>query len=146
MIFSKALKCSKEDGSKIALVNPKPISTLVLPWEPLIDSTTHNSILNVLSGPSELVQMKLLYSTCVPILMYASDVVCFPGKEIQSLHVAVNDTIRRIFSYHRWGSIRTLRESLGYLSITDIFAKRKRVFDKRLPQIGNAVLSFFARN
>ena len=37
MIFSKALKRSKEDGSKIALVNPKPIPTLVLPWKPLID-------------------------------------------------------------------------------------------------------------
>ena len=60
-----------------------------------------NSILNVLSGPSELVQMKLLYSTCVPILMYASDVVCFPGKEMQSLHVAVNGAIRKIISYHR---------------------------------------------
>ena len=100
IFFSKASKRSKEDGSKIALVNPKPIPTLVLPWEPLKDSTTHNSILNVLSGPSELVQMKLLYSTCVPILTYASDVVCFPGKEMQLLHVAVNDAIRRIFSYH----------------------------------------------
>ena len=37
MIFSKASKRSKEDGSKIALVNPKPIPTLVLPWKPLID-------------------------------------------------------------------------------------------------------------
>ena len=62
----------------------------------------------------------------------ASDVVSFPGKEMQSLHVAVNDAIRMIFSYHRCKNI----------SITDIFAKRKRVFDKRLSQIGNAVLSF----
>ena len=105
-----------------------------------------NSILNVLSGPSEVVQMKLLYSTCVPILTYSSDVISFPGKEMQSLHVAVNDAIRKIFAFHRWESIKTLRESLGYLSITEIFAKRKRVFDERLPQIGNALLSFLARN
>ena len=105
-----------------------------------------NSILNVLNGPSEIVQMKLLYSTCVPIVTYASDVITFPCKEMQSLHVAVNDAIRKIFSYNRWESIRTLRESLGYFSITEIFAKRKRSFDTRLPQIGNALLSFLARN
>ena len=105
-----------------------------------------NSILNVLSGPSEIVQMKLLYSVCVPIVTYASDVITFPCKEMQSLHVAVNDAVRKIFSYQRWESIRSLRESLGYKSITDIFAKRKLIFEKRLPQIGNALLSFLARN
>ena len=105
-----------------------------------------NSILNVLKGPSEIVQMKLLYSTCVPIVTYASDVITLPYREMQSLHVAVNDAVRKIFSYHRWESIRSLRESLGYLSITDIFSKRKRTFENRLPQIGNALLSFLARN
>ena len=65
---------------------------------------------------------------------------------MRSLHVAVNDAIRKIFSYHRWESIRTLRESLGYLSVTDIFAKRKHIFETRLPQVGNALLSFLARN
>ena len=105
-----------------------------------------NSVLNVLNGPSEIVQMKLLYSVCVPIITYASDVITFPYKEMQSLHVTVNDAIHRIFSYHRWESIRTLRESLGYLSVTDLFEKRKHFFNNRLPQIGNSVLSFLSRN
>ena len=101
-----------------------------------------NSILNVLGGPSEVVQMKLLYNVCVPIMTYACDVISFPGKEMESLHVACNDAIRKVFSYHRWESIKTLRESFGYLSITEIFAKRKRHFENQLPHIGNAVLSF----
>ena len=105
-----------------------------------------NSILNVLHGPSETVQMKLLYSVCIPIITYASDVITFPYKDMHSLHVAVNDSIRRIFSYQRWESIKTLRESFGYLSVTDLFAKRKRTFENRLPQIGNPVLSFLSRN
>ena len=105
-----------------------------------------NSILNVLHGPSETVQMKLLYSVCIPIITYASDVITFPYKDMHSLHVAVNDTIRRIFSYQRWESIKTLRESFGYLSVTDLFAKRKRTFENRLPQIGNPVLSFLSLN
>ena len=105
-----------------------------------------NSILNVLHGPSETVQMKLLYSVCIPIITYASDVITFPYKDMHSLHVAVNDAIRRIFSYQRWESIKTLRESFGYLSVTDLFAKRKRTFENRLPQIGDPVLSFLSRN
>ena len=105
-----------------------------------------NSILNVSGGPSENVLMKLLYSVCVPIITYAFDVIVLHHKERQSLHVAVNDAIRKIFSYHRWESIKTLRESFGYLSITEIFAKRKRSFENQLPQIGNTVLSFLSRN
>ena len=86
--------------------------------------------------------MKLLYSVCVPIITYAAEVVNFPHKEMESLHVAVNDAIRKIFSYHRWKSIRTLRGSLGYLSITELFAKRKRKFESQLPHLGNAVLTY----
>ena len=89
--------------------------------------------------------MKLLYSICVPIITYASDVIDYPHRELESLHVAVNDAIRKIFSYHRWESIRTLRMSLGYLSVTEIFAKRKKSFESKLPQIGNAVLSSLSR-
>ena len=71
----------------------------------------------------------LLYNICVPVLSYASDVVVFHHREMESLHVAVNDLIRRIFSYNRWESIRTLRESFGYLSLTEIFAKRELSFE-----------------
>ena len=100
-----------------------------------------NSILSALNGPSEHVRMKLLYSICVPIVTYACDVVDYHGRELESLHVAVNDAIRKIFSYNRWESIKTLRESFGYLSVTETFAKRKRSFENCLPQIGNSFLS-----
>ena len=55
-----------------------------------------NSVLNVMRKPSQVVLMKLLYSICVPILTYACDVATYHYKEKQSLHVAVNDAIRRI--------------------------------------------------
>ena len=100
-----------------------------------------NSILNTLRGPSNYVLMKLLYSICVPIITYAADVVEYHNSELLSLHVAVKDAIRKIFSYNRWESIRTLRDSYGYLSVTQIFAERKISFEKKLPQIGNAFLS-----
>ena len=85
--------------------------------------------------------MKLLYSICVPNVTYACDVVVYHCREMESLHVAVNDAIRRIFSYNRWESIRTLRESFGYHSVTEIFAKRKLSFERRLAKIGNTFLA-----
>ena len=93
-----------------------------------------NSILNVLKRPSELVLI------CVPNLTYACEVANYYHKEKESLHVAVNDAIRRIFSYNCWESIRTLRSSLGYLSVTEIFAKRKANFEHGLLAIENSIL------
>ena len=99
-----------------------------------------NSILNVIKKPSQPVLMKLLYTICVPNLTYACEVTNYHYREKESLHVALNDAIRRIFSYHRWESIKTLRESFGYQSITEIFAKRKAKFEALLPSIGNQTL------
>ena len=101
-----------------------------------------NSILNVLNGPSEDVQMRLLYSICVPCLTYACDVVDYSCKDKQSLHVALNDAIRKIFGYNRWQSIKDIRESFGFLSVTEIFAKRKSKFELSLPHSGNSLLTF----
>ena len=104
-----------------------------------------NSILNVLNKPSEDVQMKLLYSICVPCATYACDVIDYSNKDKQSLHVALNDAIREIFGYDRWQSIKDIRESFGYQSITEIFAKSKTNFERSLPSIGNSVLTFLQK-
>ena len=101
-----------------------------------------NPILNVLNKPSEDVQMKLLYSVSVPCLTYACDVVEYSNRDKQSLHVAVNDAIRKIFGFNRWQSVKEIRESFKYLSITEIFAKRKSNFERSIPSIGNSLLTF----
>ena len=77
-----------------------------------------NSILNVIRSPNVDVQMKLLYSICIPNLTYACEVVSYDDNDMRSLHVAANDAIRKIFGYDRWQSIRTLRDSRGYSSVT----------------------------
>ena len=99
-----------------------------------------NTILNVLNKPSELVLMKLLYSSCVPILTYGCEVKRHTGREMTSLDVALNDCIRKVFGYNRWESTRELRRSLGYESITEIFAKRNTRFLNGLFRTGNSVL------
>ena len=53
-----------------------------------------NSILNVLNKPSEQIQMRLLYSCCVPILSYGCEVKVISCKEMTSMNTAINDCIR----------------------------------------------------
>ena len=88
-----------------------------------------------------LVYMKILYAISVPHLSYGCDVIEFSAKEMNRLHVALNDAIRKIFTFARWESVKILRESFGYLSITEIFAKRKTKFMQRIPSIGNPILT-----
>ena len=62
------------------------------------------------------------------------------GHEMTSLDVALNDCIRKIFGFHRWESTRELRKSLGYESITEIFAMRNSRFLNGISRTGNSVL------
>ena len=91
-----------------------------------------NSILSVLNKPSEEVSMQLLYTNCVVILSYACEVKSFSAKETRDCNTAMNDAIRKIFSFNRWESVRHLRESLGYKSIYEIFAEAKKRFANSL--------------
>ena len=84
--------------------------------------------------------MKMLYATCVPHLTFASDVVYYTASEMQTLNVALNDCIRRIFTYNRWESVRYLRLSFGFPSLIEIFENRSRKFLKQLPTLGNPTL------
>ena len=84
--------------------------------------------------------MKLLYTACVPNLVYACETVEYSTREMNSFDVALNDCIRRIFSYNRWESVRFLRMSFGYPSITDMFFERARRFQSRFSLTRNVSL------
>ncbi len=99
-----------------------------------------NSILNVCKKPDEQIQMHLLYANCVPTLTYACAVKTFPARELMNCNTALNDAIRKIFSFNRWESVRDLRREYGYKSITEIFATAKNSFLKTLPHHSNTVL------
>ena len=87
-----------------------------------------NAILNTLKKPKEEVLMHLLYTNCVPILTYACSAKIYSSKEMRDCNTALNDAIRKIFGFHRWESVRHLREGLGYKSLYDIFAIATRKF------------------
>ena len=87
-----------------------------------------NSILYSRVKPSNIVLMKLLYTNCVPIITYASDIKEFSAADMYRCHVAVNNAIRKVFSFAVWQSIRDLRISHGYKSIYELFSSAKAKF------------------
>ena len=99
-----------------------------------------NSIISSVAKPNEQVSMRLLYSFSVPILTYASEVKQFCYADMHDCNVALNDAIRRIFSYNRWESIRTLRQQLGYTDLYTTFAKRRQIFWSRASTLCNHVI------
>ena len=139
-VYGKELDYAREyKYLGIAVVAGRTFSTTFL--RPLIRfRSSANSILNAPHLSSEPISMRLLYAMCVPHLTYASDVLPCSVRQMHSLNVALNDCIRRIFGYNRWESVRFLRLSFGYPSITDIFDARVRRFFTRLPGIANSVL------
>ena len=75
--------------------------------------------------------MNLLFTNCVLILAYGAEAVEFSNSDMQSFNTAINDAIRRIFSYQRWESTHFLRQSAGFPSIYEIFSRRSEVFLSR---------------
>ena len=100
-----------------------------------------NSIFSVMRKPDELVLMNLLYSNCVPILSYGAETVEFSSKDLRDCNTAINDAIRKIYSYNRWESTRLLRQSLGFPSIYEIFCRRSKAFLNNNLRSRNEVLS-----
>ena len=105
-----------------------------------------NSIVTAVRKPSEQVSMKLLYSFSIPILTYASEVKWFSYSDMYDCHVAVNDSIRKIFKYNRWESIRSLRTQFGFHDLYTLFAMRRKSFLAKLPQMGNTTIASLLTN
>ena len=82
--------------------------------------------------------LRLLFTNCVPILTYACEIKALNGREMMSYDVALNDCIRKIFSYNRWESVRSLRKEFGYDSVSELFTKR--TFYRAIKLTGNPVL------
>ena len=103
-----------------------------------------NSILKCVGKPSEHVLMNLLYSHCVPNLTYCAEVKTLSANDMQKCNVALNDSIRYIFSFNRWESTRFLRQLFNRPNIVEIFHARRKRFSDRNKQSDNSVIRFLA--
>ena len=100
-----------------------------------------NSVLNQLFEPDECIQMCLLYSHCVPCFTYASAIKDYTGRQMSDCNTALNDAIRKIFTFQRWESVRSLREGFGYPALSEMFDKARRKFTLSLSNHGNKTIS-----
>ena len=105
-----------------------------------------NSILNVLMKPDEVVLMHLLETNCIPILSYACSIKSFSARDMSECNIAMNNAIRKIFTFNRWESIRSLREAFGLGSVYDIFAEARKIFLKNLVHHHNSILRTIKNN
>ena len=100
-----------------------------------------NSVLNQIQVPDETILMHLLYSHCVPCFTYASSIKDYTGRQMTDCTTALNNAIRKIFTFHKWESVRSLRESFGYPALCETFAKANRKFVISLPNHNNRTIS-----
>ena len=103
-----------------------------------------NSILHSRVKPDKSVLMKLLYANRIPIITYACAVKELSSADMYHCHVAVNNAIRKVFTFGVWQSIRQLRIDYGYPSIYEIFATAKSKFDASAPTSSNSIVSHLA--
>ena len=103
-----------------------------------------NSILSSVRRPKENVLMQLLFTNCVPKLTYGAAIKDLSSAEMQQYNVALNKSIRRIFGFHHWQSIRQIRECYGFNSIEVLFAKAKTRFFSSLSAHRNGILRFLS--
>ena len=105
-----------------------------------------NSILRSNLIQNELVQMNFLYSHCVPCLTNCAEVKELTNVEMQKCNVALNDSIRLIYSYNRWESTRFLRKELKFPNIIEIFFSRKKSFVEKIRGMNNKVVRCLMRH
>ena len=96
-----------------------------------------NSVLNVQGKPSDDIMMRILYTVCVPTLLYACEAKDPRPGDLTRLNTAVNKAIRKIFGFSYWQGVREMRSLFEYESVTEIFAKRRSNFLQRLPSLNN---------
>ena len=100
-----------------------------------------NSVLNQLRTSDELISMHLLYTHCVPYFSCTAARKEYSSRQMINCTTAINDAIRKIFTFHRWESVRALREGFGYKSFCDIFAKASNKFSSSLTSHHNCTVS-----
>ena len=88
--------------------------------------------------------VRILYSNCVPRLVYGAAVKDLNSNEKHQVNVAVNNAIRRIFGFRQYQSIRQLREFYGFKPIERMFEEAKARFHRALPNHRNGILQFLS--
>jgi len=72
-----------------------------------------NCVFAYYNGLSQLMQLYLQQSFCLPILQYAYGSLRLSDSQIKSLNVCWNTVFRKIFHFNRWESVSSFINGLG---------------------------------
>ena len=116
--------------------------TCLFDYEPSIRSfyRATNSILRSHQKPNQNVLMHLLYSNCMPILTWGSEVKEYADYEFSQMSTAVNSAIRQIFYPCYWQTVSQIREGFRKPSLSEIFSKSKQRFHASLLESANILV------
>ena len=88
--------------------------------------------------PHQNVLIHLLFTNCVSILAWGSEVKEYLVNEFRELNTAVNSAIRQIFSCY-WQTVSDIREEFGHKS-PEMFVISKDRFKKSLAVSSNSLI------
>ena len=79
--------------------------------------------------------IELVKKKCLPLLLYASEVLPFNSSDFKSLDYVINCAIRKIFLTNSNDVVLYCREIFGIASARDIVSNRRKVFLSRFAKI-----------
>ena len=100
-----------------------------------------NTVLTVMNNLNELVQMKLLFSVCIPILLYSYAVKHYNSKNMR-MNSAINSHVRRIFSCGFHENFDDIIKASGYPLVQYTFEKAKKCFPTQLRCSNNMIFRY----
>ena len=83
---------------------------------------------------------------CVPCLTNCAEVKDLTSTEMHKCNVALNDSIRLIYSFNRWESTRFLRKQHKLPNIIEIFYSRRKSFVENIRGMNNEVVRAIMRH
>ena len=127
----------------VNLVDGKELTFSAIP-ELLSFYRASNALLHGRVKPKNEILMKLLYSNCVSIFTYSAAVKEFTSTEMHDINVAINNVIRKIYSYRCSESVRHLRQNCNLKSIYELFHLARSKFNESTIISSNNLIRYIA--
>jgi exonuclease III len=80
-----------------------------------------NCVFTYSSSLTELMQLYLQTSFCLPVLQYVFGALRLNQTQVKSLNVCWNSVFRKIFKFNRWEPVSSFINGLGYLNFTHMY-------------------------
>ena len=86
--------------------------------------STVYGLFSLIEALSQEIQCQLIILQCLPILLYGLECFLLSFRQLQKISEALNCVFRRIFSLHKWTSVRDLLFFVGIYPTTVLIKER----------------------